>query len=58
MKKKGTVFFIPHGGGPLPILEDPGHTKMIKFLKKARSAEIENEIISIKDILNIIPTKP
>ena len=37
MKKKGTVFFIPHGGGPLPILEDPGHAKMIKFLKNIKS---------------------
>ena len=23
MKKKGTVLFILHGGGPLPILGDP-----------------------------------
>ena len=30
----------------------------LKILKKTRSAEIENEIISIKDMLNIIPTKP
>ena len=36
MKKKGTVLFIPHGGGPLPILEDPDHAKMIKFLKNIR----------------------
>ena len=37
MKKKGTVLFIPHGGGPLPILGDPGHEKMIKFLKNIKS---------------------
>jgi len=36
-KKKGTVLFIPHGGGPLPILEDPGHEEMIKFLKNIKS---------------------
>ena len=36
-KKKGTVLFIPHGGGPLPILKDPGHEAMIKFLKNIKS---------------------
>ena len=39
MKKKGTVLFIPHGGGPLPILGDPGHEKMIKFLKNFKSTK-------------------
>ena len=33
MKKKGTVLFIPHGGGPLPILGDSRHKEIIKFLK-------------------------
>ena len=37
MKKKGTVLFIPHGGGPLPLLGDPRHKKMIKFLKNIKS---------------------
>jgi len=37
-----------------PAMQDAA----LKILKKARSAEIENKIISIKDILNIIPTKP
>ena len=36
MKKKGTVLFIPHGGGPLPILGDPHHKEIIKFLKKIK----------------------
>ena len=27
------TLFIPHGGGPLPLLGDPGHTGMVKFLK-------------------------
>ena len=37
MKKKGTVLFIPHGGGPLPILGDTGHEKMIIFLKNIKT---------------------
>ena len=36
MKKKGTVLFIPHGGGPLPILGDPRHKEIIKFLKNIK----------------------
>ena len=36
-EKRGTVLFIPHGGGPLPILKDPGHEAMIKFLKNIKS---------------------
>ena len=28
-----TVLFIPHGGGPLPLLHDPGHHDMVDFLK-------------------------
>ena len=27
------VLFIPHGGGPLPLLGDNHHTNMVKFLK-------------------------
>ena len=37
MKKKGTVLFIPHGGGPLPILGDSRHKEIIKFLKNIKS---------------------
>jgi len=28
------VLFIPHGGGPLPLLGDVGHKPMLDFLKK------------------------
>ncbi len=28
------VLYIPHGGGPLPILGDKGHEKMVSFLKE------------------------
>ncbi len=28
-----SVLFIPHGGGPLPLMEDPGHAAMNDFLR-------------------------
>jgi len=28
------VLFLPHGGGPLPVLGDKGHEKMVSFLKE------------------------
>ena len=28
-----SVLFIPHGGGPLPLLGDPGHQQLINFLQ-------------------------
>ncbi len=28
------VLYLPHGGGPLPILGDRGHEKMVSFLKE------------------------
>ncbi len=27
------VLFIPHGGGPLPLLGDPGHQQLVGFLR-------------------------
>ena len=32
MTTKGTVLYFPHGGGPLPLLGDPGHRVMNEFL--------------------------
>jgi 4,5-DOPA dioxygenase extradiol len=32
--KKAQIVYFSHGGGPLPILGDPGHKKMIDFMKK------------------------
>lgn len=29
----GDIFFIPHGGGPLPLLDDPGYARLAKMLK-------------------------
>ena len=33
-KNKSPVLFIPHGGGPMPLLGDKSHEKLISFLKK------------------------
>ncbi|MDY6942952.1 MAG: class III extradiol ring-cleavage dioxygenase [Pseudomonadota bacterium] len=30
----GSVLFIPHGGGPLPLLRDPGHEVLVRFLEE------------------------
>lgn len=35
--KPGSVIYFSHGGGPLPILGDPSHEKMVGFLKKLPS---------------------
>lgn len=32
------VLYLPHGGGPLPILGDKGHEKMVSFLKEIATA--------------------
>ena len=28
------ILFIPHGGGPLPLLDDPGHAELSRFLTR------------------------
>jgi len=33
MSNRTTVLFIPHGGGPLPLLGDPGHAAITRFLQ-------------------------
>ena len=35
--KRAQIVYFSHGGGPLPILEDPSHEEMIKFMKKLPS---------------------
>ncbi|MBX3617253.1 DODA-type extradiol aromatic ring-opening family dioxygenase [Nitrosomonas sp.] len=32
------VLYLPHGGGPLPILGDKGHEEMVSFLKEIATA--------------------
>lgn len=31
---KAPVLFLPHGGGPLPLLGDPGHASLTHFISK------------------------
>lgn len=33
MSDRATTLFIPHGGGPLPLLGEPGHAAMTRFLQ-------------------------
>ncbi|QSX40059.1 DODA-type extradiol aromatic ring-opening family dioxygenase [Shewanella cyperi] len=33
MNQNAPAIFIPHGGGPLPLLDEPGHRELIGFLK-------------------------
>ena len=32
MSDNATILFIPHGGGPLPLLNEPGHAHLNQFL--------------------------
>ncbi|HBF41346.1 MAG TPA: dioxygenase [Anaerolineaceae bacterium] len=32
-EKKAQIVYLSHGGGPLPILGDPGHQTMLRFMK-------------------------
>ncbi|MBK5200657.1 MAG: dioxygenase [Spirochaetaceae bacterium] len=34
LKNNGQVIYFSHGGGPLPLLGDTSHAKMIEFMKK------------------------
>ena len=34
LNKIGNIIYFSHGGGPLPILGDPSHEKMIAFMKQ------------------------
>ena len=33
-RQLGRVLFIPHGGGPLPLLGDQGHESLVNFLRE------------------------
>jgi len=33
MSNNATILFFPHGGGPLPLLNEPGHAAMNRFLR-------------------------
>lgn len=60
IKQNSQIIYFSHGGGPLPILDDPSHDKMIGFMKSLPnklkrpdsiiviSAHWEEEIITIQ----------
>ncbi|MFH0784157.1 MAG: class III extradiol ring-cleavage dioxygenase [Pseudomonadota bacterium] len=33
-KAHGSIIFLTHGGGPLPLLGDPGHRELVEFLQQ------------------------
>lgn len=41
------VLYIPHGGGPMPLLGDPGHRNMIEFLQRIALQIPKPEIIVV-----------
>ena len=43
----GNILFLPHGGGPLPILGDPGHARLVEFLSGIRDALIAPRAILV-----------
>lgn len=46
--KKGNIIYLSHGGGPMPIMEDKGHEKMIAFMKELpKSLPKPDEILVI-----------
>jgi len=44
---KGQVIYISHGGGPLPLLGDKGHGKMVDFLKDLPSKLLQPDEILV-----------
>ncbi|KAI8593739.1 Extradiol ring-cleavage dioxygenase, class III enzyme, subunit B [Geranomyces variabilis] len=42
MTLRAPSLFLPHGGGPMPLLGDPGHKELIKFLETKARALIVN----------------
>jgi len=35
VENRANIFYIPHGGGPLPLFGDAGHTELVHFLQNA-----------------------
>ena len=44
---KAQILYIPHGGGPLPLLSDPAHQKLISFLKEIPSTLNQPDLILV-----------
>ena len=44
---KAQILFVPNGGGPLPLLSDPAHQKLISFLKEIPSKLHQPDLILV-----------
>ena len=44
---KAQILFIPHGGGPLPLLSGPAHQKLISFPKEIPSKLHQPDLILV-----------
>lgn len=42
-----SVLYIPHGGGPMPLLGDPGHLDLVNFLKTIPEKIQKPEVILV-----------
>ena len=38
MTDQATIVFIPHGGGPLPLMNDRNHDNLVRFLHEYPSS--------------------
>lgn len=47
MSNGATILYIPHGGGPLPLLDDPGHANLIRFLRTHPATMAKPEAIIV-----------
>ncbi len=44
---RANILYLPHGGGPLPLLGDPGHAEMVDFLAEVVTAMPRPEAILV-----------
>ncbi len=42
-----SILYIPHGGGPLPLMGHPGHTALTEFLKTIPTRIPQPEAINV-----------
>jgi aromatic ring-opening dioxygenase catalytic subunit (LigB family) len=45
--EKVNILYLSHGGGPLPILGDPGHAAMVRFMQDLPSRLVRPEMILV-----------
>jgi len=45
--KKATILYIPHGGGPMPLLSEDGYERMNPFMRKFPSTIAQPEAIVV-----------